>query len=105
MIIFGMNENGKVTLYPYGITNGENTVPCKSEEYAQNLLKNSRYKDYAVINSDEPSEKLLQMLKGVRFDSLADGEMFINGGGFEESVLSRVEDIECVIAEMIGGAE
>ena len=26
-IIFSMNENGKVKLYPYGITDGTNTVP------------------------------------------------------------------------------
>ena len=103
-IIFSMNENGKVKLYPYGITDGTNTVPCKSEEYANNLLANSRYEGYSVIDSDEPSEKLLEVLKGVRFDSYTDAELFINGGGYEESVLSRVEDLEIVMAEMIGGA-
>lgn len=104
MIIFSMNESGKVTIYPYGITNGENIVPCKSENYAENLLLNSRYEGYAVINSDAPSEKLTVTLKGVRFDSYADAELFINGGGFEESVLARVEDLENVLAEVIGGA-
>lgn len=105
MIIFGINESGKVTLYPYGITNGTNTVPCKSEEYAEHLLENSRYEGYAIINSDEPNKKLLQTLKGVRFDSREDAELFVNGGGYEEGVVSRLEDLECVIAEMIGGAE
>lgn len=103
MIIFTMNESGKVTIHPYGITNGENVVPCRNERYAENLLLNSRYEGYAVINSDVPSEKLTETLKGVRFDSYSDAETFINGGGFEESVLARVEDLENVLAEVIGG--
>lgn len=93
-IIFSMNENGKVTIYPYGITNGINTVPCKSEDYANNLLGNRRYEGYAIIESDEPSEKLLETLKGVRFDSLADAENFINGDGYKESVNIKVSDLE-----------
>lgn len=103
MIIFTMNESGKVTIHPYGITDGENVVACRNERYAENLLLNSRYEGYAVINSDEPSGKLSETLKGVRFDSLEDAELFINGGGFEESVLSRVEDLENAMAEVIGG--
>lgn len=94
MIIFSINESGKVTMYTYGITNGTDTVPCKSEEYAENLLANSRYEGYAVINSDIPSEKLLETLKGVRFDSLQDAELFINGGGYQESTVIKLENLE-----------
>ncbi len=102
-ILFKMNEDGKVKIYPYGITNGNHIIPCITEEYANNLLKNSRYTDYSVINSDEPSKKLVETLKGVRFDSLEDAEDFINGGGYTESVSARVEDLENTIAEIIGG--
>ena len=102
-ILFKMNEDGKVKIYPYGITNGVRVIPCESEEKAENLCQNSRYTDYSVINSDEPSEKLVETLKGVRFDSLEDAEDFINGGGYAESVTARVEDLENIIAEVIGG--
>ena len=102
-ILFKMNEDGKVKIYPYGITNGTRIIPCENEEKAENLCQNSRYTDYSVINSDEPSEKLVEMLKGVRFDSRDDAEQFINGGGYAESVTARVEDLENIIAEVIGG--
>ena len=102
-VIFRMNEIGKVTIYPYGITDGTRVVPCATEEQANKLLNKSMYTNYAVINSDTPSNKLLETLKGVRFDSYADAEAFINGGGYEEGIQARVEDLECVIAEMIGG--
>lgn len=105
MIIFKMNENGKVKLCDFGITDGERVEACETEAKAKNLLENSRYADFTVINSDKPSEKLLEILKGVRFDSIDDAEAFINGGGFKESVLSRVEDLENVMAEVIGGTD
>lgn len=105
MIIFKMNENGKVKLCDFGITDGERVEACETEKKAKNLLENSRYADFTVINSDKPSEKLLDILKGVRFDSVDDAENFINGGGWENSMTARVEDLECIIAEMIGGEE
>lgn len=104
-IIFSMNEIGKVKIFPYGISDGVNVIACKSEEHANNLLANSRYEGYSIINSDKPTDRLLETLKGVRFDSFEDAEMFINGGGYEESVTARVEDLECMMAEMIGGDE
>lgn len=102
-ILFKMNEYGKITLCDYGITNGKNTLPCETEIKAENLCQNSRYSKYSVINSDKPSDKLIETLKGVRFDSLSDAENFINGGGYAESVSARVEDLENTIAELIGG--
>lgn len=102
-ILFKMNEDGKVKLCGFGISNGTRIIPCESEEKAEKLCQNSRYTDYSVINSDEPSEKLVETLKGVRFDSLEDAEDFINGGGYTESVSARVEDLENIIAEVIGG--
>lgn len=105
MIIFKMNENGKIKLCDFGITDGERVEACETEKKAKNLLENSRYTDFAVINSDKPSEKLLEILKGVRFDSIDDAQNFINGGGWENSMTARVEDLECIIAEMIGGEE
>lgn len=102
-ILFKMNEDGKVKLCGFGISNGTRIIPCESETKAENLCQNSRYTDYSVINSDEPSEKLVETLKGVRFDSLEDAEDFINGGGYTESVSARVEDLENIIAEVIGG--
>ena len=102
-ILFKMNEDGKIKLCGFGISNGTKIIPCESEEKAEKLCQNSRYTDYSVINSDEPSEKLVETLKGVRFDSLEDAEDFINGGGYTESVSARVEDLENTIAEIIGG--
>lgn len=102
-ILFKMNEDGKVKLCDFGITNGVRTEPCETETKAEHLCQNSRYSDYSVINSDKPSDKLVKTLKGVRFDSLADAERFINGGGYAESVPARVEDLENTIAEIIGG--
>ena len=102
-ILFKLNEDGKVKLCGFGISNGTRIIPCESEEKAEKLCQNSRYTDYSVINSDEPSEKLVETLKGVRFDSLEDAEDFINGGGYAESVTARVEDLENIIAEVIGG--
>lgn len=102
-VLFKMNEDGKVKLCGFGISNGTRIIPCESEEKAEKLCQNSRYTDYSVINSDEPSEKLVETLKGVRFDSLEDAEDFINGGGYTESVSARVEDLENIIAEVIGG--
>lgn len=102
-ILFKMNEDGKVKLCGFGITNGTNTIPCESETKAENMCERSRYEDYFVINSDAPSEKLVETLKGVRFDSREDAEQFINGGGYAESVTARVEDLENIIAEVIGG--
>ena len=102
-ILFKMNEDGKVKLCGFGISNGTRIIPCESEKKAEKLCQNSRYTDYSVINSDEPSEKLVETLKGVRFDSIEDAEMFINGGGYTESVPARVEDLENTIAEIIGG--
>ena len=102
-ILFKMNEDGKVRLCDYGITNGVRTEPCETEIKAEHLCQNSRYAGYSIINSDVPSEKLIETLKGVRFDSLADAEQFINGGGYADSVQARVEDLENTLAEMIGG--
>lgn len=102
-ILFKMNEDGKVKLCGFGISNGTRIIPCESEEKAEKLCQNSRYTDYYVINSDAPSEKLVETLKGVRFDSREDAEQFINGGGYAESVTARVEDLENIIAEVIGG--
>lgn len=102
-ILFKMNEDGKVKLCGFGISNGTKIIPCESEEKAEKLCQNSRYTDYSVINSDEPSKKLIETLKGVRFDSIEDAEDFINGGGYAESVPARVEDLENIIAEVIGG--
>ena len=102
-ILFKMNEDGKVRLCGFGISNGTKIIPCESEDKAENMCKESRYEDYFVINSDEPSEKLVETLKGVRFDSIEDAEDFINGGGYAESVPARVEDLENIIAEVIGG--
>lgn len=102
-VLFKMNEDGKVKLCGFGISNGTKIIPCESEEKAEKLCQNSRYTDYSVINSDEPSKKLIETLKGVRFDSIEDAEMFINGGGYAESVPARVEDLENIIAEVIGG--
>lgn len=102
-ILFKMNEDGKVKLCGFGISNGTKIIPCESEDKAEKLCQNSRYTDYSVINSDEPSKKLIETLKGVRFDSMEDAEDFINGGGYAESVPARVEDLENIIAEVIGG--
>ena len=102
-ILFKMNEDGKVRLCGFGISNGNKIIPCESETKAENMCKESRYEDYFVINSDELSEKLVETLKGVRFDSMEDAEDFINGGGYAESVSARVEDLENTIAEIIGG--
>lgn len=103
MIIFRLDSSGKVTLFPYGITNGTNTIGCDNEKYAQKLVNNIRYNNYTVINSDEPSEELVEMLKGVRFDTYEDADNFINGGGYTESMAARVADLELIMAEMIGG--
>lgn len=103
MIIFRIDNSGKVKLFPYGITNGINTIGCDTEKYAQKLVNNIRYIDYTIINSDEPSEDLIEMLKGVRFDTVEDAEKFINGGGYTESMAARVADLELIMAEMIGG--
>lgn len=102
-VLFKMNEDGKVKLCGFGISNGTRIIPCESETKAENMCKESRYENYFVINSDEPSKKLIETLKGVRFDSIEDAEMFINGGGYAESVPARVEDLENIIAEVIGG--
>ena len=102
-ILFKMNEDGKVKLCGFGISNGTRIIPCESEKKAEKLCQNSRYTDYSVINSDAPSEKLVETLKGVRFDRREDAEQFINGGGYTESVPARVEDLENTIAEIIGG--
>lgn len=103
MIIFRLDSSGKATIFPYGIANGTTIIGCDTEEYAQKLVNNIRYKKYVVINSDEPDEELIEMLKGVRFDSYADAEKFINGGGYMESMAARVADLELIMAEMIGG--
>lgn len=107
-IIFSLNEaTGKVKIFPWAITNGERFEPCMTKEYADKKLLRMPFSngDWSVVQSDEPSEKLLETLKGVRFDTYEDAEMFINGGGYEESIPSRLADIELVVAEMIGGAE
>lgn len=105
MIIFEMDNAGKVELFPYGITNGKRTIVCETESFAKKLVENRRYNGYEVIESDEVNTELTDMLKGVRFDTIEDAEKFINGGGYMESLSARVADLELIMAEMIGGME
>ena len=103
-ILYSFNPgSGKVDFKRYGISNGDHVILCDTEARANALIHNRRYGDYVVIESDDVPASLEKVIKGVRFDTEADADAFINGGGYLESTESRISDIENILAEMIGG--
>lgn len=101
-IIFELRD-GRVGFYEYGITNGVRTIPCNSLQRAEDMLKRSIYADYYVISSKEVSSVIEKAVKNQWFKDYNEADEFLNGGGYVESLLQRVEDLEITQAELLFG--
>lgn len=103
-----LTEEGQVKFYTHLVTNKKDfKYYCRSFTEARNIKRNPRFFEHGnliIEELKEPDDNISQSLKGIRFDTSEDAELFVNGG-YRDSMQNRIADVEAAISKLLFGSK